>query len=49
MRSAARLGFRVADRDIRNDIFVPRYYDPEIDELLGALSQRTYSSRSANW
>lgn len=37
MRSAARLGFRVSDRDIRNDIFVPRYYDPEIDELLRAL------------
>jgi hypothetical protein len=37
MRSAAHLGFRVSDGEIRNDILVPRYYDPEIDELLDAL------------
>jgi hypothetical protein len=32
-----RLGFRVLNEDIRNDILVPRYYDPEIDDLLAAL------------
>jgi hypothetical protein len=32
-----RLGFLVADREIRNDIFVPGYYDPEIDKALKEL------------
>lgn len=37
MRPAPQLGFRISDEEIRNDILVPRYYDPEIDELLAAL------------
>lgn len=37
MRAGARLGFRLSDSDIRHDIFVPRYYDPEIEERLTEL------------
>jgi hypothetical protein len=37
MRHAAHLGFRVSEGEIRNDIFVPRYYDPEIGEMLEEL------------
>jgi hypothetical protein len=39
MRRAVNLGFRVAYSSIRNDILVPRYYDPETDLLLDALSE----------
>src|SRR4051794_8092511 len=38
MRPAAHLGFRISGEEIRSDILVPGYYDPEIDELLAALS-----------
>jgi hypothetical protein len=38
MRSTVRLGFRVANKHVRNNILVPRYYDPEIDELLAELA-----------
>jgi hypothetical protein len=38
MRRAAHMGFRVTGGEIRNDILVPRYYDPEIHELLDALA-----------
>lgn len=37
MRRTAHLGFTVADGEIRSDILVPRYYDPEIAELLEDL------------
>jgi hypothetical protein len=33
----SRLGFRVSDADIRNDILIPEYYDPEIDDALSRL------------
>lgn len=36
-KSSERRGFVVANKDIRNDIFVPGYYDPEIDKSLGQL------------
>ncbi len=32
-----RLGFRVAEGEIRNDVLVPGYYDPEIEEALARL------------
>ncbi len=34
----ARLGFRIRASDIRNDILVPGYYDPEIDAELQRLN-----------
>ncbi len=37
--SRARLGFQVAEAEIRNDILVPEYYDPEIDEALTRLEE----------
>jgi hypothetical protein len=37
MRNTTHLGFTVRVDEIRNDIFVPHYYDPEIEELLAAL------------
>lgn len=39
MRAGARLGFRVRDSEINNDIFVPRYYDPSIDARLAELEK----------
>lgn len=37
MRGAARLGFRIRESQLRNDILVPRYYDPAIDDRLEEL------------
>lgn len=37
MRGTGRLGFIQRARDIHNDIFIPRYYDPDIDATLDAL------------
>jgi hypothetical protein len=39
MRIGARLGFQLPESDLRNDIFVPRYYDPEIDDRLSELAR----------
>lgn len=39
MRRGVRLGFVLDSSEIRNDILVPRYYDPAIDERLQELSQ----------
>lgn len=38
MRARARQGFLLGSDDIRNDIFVPRYYDPAIAERLEDLA-----------
>lgn len=38
MRRQAETGFLVAGSDIRNDIYVPRYYDPRIPEELEAIA-----------
>jgi hypothetical protein len=38
MRRQAETGFLVAGADIRNDIYVPRYYDPRIAAELQAIS-----------
>ena len=38
MRRAAQLGFRVRANEVRNDILVPRYYDPEIEANLDGLA-----------
>src|SRR4051794_7208572 len=38
MKTGARLGFRITAEEIRRNILVPKYYDPEIDERLAALS-----------
>ena len=37
MRAGARVGFKLSHSELRNDIFVPRYYDPAIDERLEEL------------
>jgi type I restriction enzyme M protein len=37
MRRKAQTGFLIPVSDIRNDIFIPRYYDPRIEEDLAAL------------
>ncbi len=37
MRRHAETGFMVSQNDIRNDIYIPRYYDPRIEEDLNAL------------
>lgn len=37
MRQQGRLGFVLADRDVRNDILAPQYYDPRIPERLTEL------------
>lgn len=40
MRRAANEGFILTNRDIKRHIFIPRYYDPRIDEELHALSAK---------
>ncbi len=37
MRASGRLGFVTGAGEIRNDILVPRYYDPQIDDRLEEL------------
>lgn len=37
MRSRAQIGFITSSAQIRNDIFIPRYYDPRIHQLLQEL------------
>lgn len=37
MRTTARIGFVTTAAHIRNDILVPRYYDPQLDDRLQAL------------
>lgn len=37
MRRRAETGFQVRASDIRNDIYIPRYYDPRIEDDLEAL------------
>jgi len=37
MKGAARIGFRISSSEIRNNIFVPKYYDPDIDSRLEEL------------
>jgi hypothetical protein len=39
MRRKAQTGFLIAAKAIRNDIFIPRYYDPRIEEDLAALGR----------
>ena len=38
MRASVQSGFQIEARDVRNDILVPSYYDPELGELLDALA-----------
>src|SRR5687768_6488687 len=37
MRSERSRGFSLPAHEIRSDILIPRYYDPRIDQMLGAL------------
>ncbi|MBW8059848.1 MAG: hypothetical protein FVQ78_05835 [Solirubrobacterales bacterium] len=37
MRATKHLGFQIAETEVRNDILVPHYYDPELPDLLEAL------------
>src|SRR3954451_5267715 len=37
MRRRAETGFLVCASDIRNDIYIPRYYDPRVEDELKAL------------
>jgi hypothetical protein len=39
MRSSARHGFLVANQGIVGDIFIPKYYDPDIEDELTALKR----------
>ncbi|WBB79853.1 hypothetical protein O7606_00095 [Micromonospora sp. WMMD882] len=38
----SRLGFVVSEGQIRNDIFVPKYYDPEIEATIESYSETHY-------
>ena len=31
------LGFVITEKDIRNNVYVPKYYNPEIEETLNSL------------
>jgi hypothetical protein len=34
MRRRVETGFQIRQSDIRNDIYIPRYYDPSIEQDL---------------
>lgn len=38
MRTAGQMGFRITQDDVRNDILIPKYYDPELDDLCSELA-----------
>jgi hypothetical protein len=45
MRHAANEGFLISSREVKNEILIPRFYDPRIDEELAGLAE-DYTLRS---